>query len=226
MNACAASLKSMDKAAVRSRIFRERTIWDLLLCYQSGFPKPLSAFWHAALAFVCCLATVWTALFFAPPSFGSKPSISYEDIQKLLAVLSGSGMTIGIGSLSVAIAGFAIFATTLEKQALSLMIRKDQPGTNTPILVFVYATFVYVMATLLLLSFTSLLISLIAYPESPLWNLVRFVAPESLDHFAAFLLSAYVAQFVFVFSILKSFIWNLYQIMLSLSAYIAIDKDD
>ncbi|RHZ98838.1 hypothetical protein D1114_01765 [Cereibacter sphaeroides] len=152
--------------------------------------------------------------------------MSYEDIQKLLAVLSGSGMTIGIGSLSVAIAGFAIFATTLEKQALSLMIRKDQPGTNTPILVFVYATFVYVMATLLLLSFTSLLISLMAYPESPLWKLVGFVAPESLNHLAAFLLSAYVAQFVFVFSIMKSFIWNLYQIMLSLSAYIAIDKDD
>lgn len=221
----------MVKSSGFSKLFIERSLWEVMRVFPRSFATPIVAGYLSLLTFSCTAAILLGGRFLQPLDRGQFPSppntyITDVHLVNFIKSLGGSGLTLGVGTLSVIIAGFAIFASGVDVQALRLLINNPKKmhgsklgdATERPQLVFVYSIFIYAMSTFALLALTSLCALALADAESVPYNLIKNTFPKSLPVVLLLSASLLLAQIVFTLSILKSFIWNMYQVLLQMSA--------
>ena len=131
----------MDKVDIKGRIFKEKNLWDLLKVYESTFKKPFSAYTIALGAAVFTLCLLIPGQFLTSRAT-CETYITPLDVVKTLDFITLVGLNIGVGALSIAIAGFAIFASGLSDETVRLMIRNNQSGTTVSIMVYAFASFI------------------------------------------------------------------------------------
>lgn len=206
----------MDKRLVRERLFSEASLSDILRTYESCFEKPFNAYWHCLLAMIVAICIVWPGQVLSPAGSAST-YITQMTVGSNLELLAGLGLNLAVGALSVAIAGFAIFASGIDDETLKKMVRLNQSDTKVPVIVYSYASFIYVMVALLILAATSMTCLVVFSEESAFRQFLWSAFPTVGVVTQSVTLCLLLGQLTFVFSILKSFIWNLYQILLSIS---------
>lgn len=206
----------------KEKVFSQRNIWQVLALYQRSFPRPFPAFVHASFAFSICLAI------FIPSSYFSSPALSEilaeKSFVRLVEVLSGVGISAGVGLLSVAIAGFAIFASGLDTKVSVQLLTRIRKSNGLPVILFVFSFFVYSLGTLLILFVSSVVCIAFSDQNGALYKLTVFTLEERSKLFFIVLFSAQIAQLTFTVSVIKSFVWNLYETLLTISA-VRVDSE-
>lgn len=200
----------------RDKVFSQTSIWRVIALYEGTFPRPFPAYVHSAFAFFICLA------FFIPSAHLTSAEFFYTvkevNYTKLVHSVSSAGLTTGVGLLSVAIAGFAILASAFDIKVLIPLLTKMKKENNLPIILFIFSFFVYTLATLFFLIVTSIFSMLISTEQGSLNIIALGMLGSNSKTFFMLVLSAQIAQIVFVLSIIKSFIWNLYETLLTIAA--------
>lgn len=211
-------------------LFADKSLWEVMSVFPNGFKTPMLANYLAALSLALSLPLLICGRYARPtPSSSSGAFINYindQHIINLVKSLAGSGLTLSVGILSVIIAGFAIFASGSDARIVKLMILKNrrlykngvEQRNGRPTLIFVYSIFIYAMVTFSFLSVTCLTSLAIADTESVPYNILNGFAPSAVTPFFISLSSLLIAQIVFTVSILKSFIWNMFQVLVQMSA--------
>jgi uncharacterized membrane protein YqhA len=200
----------------KSRLFSQRGLVDIIKLYHACFPWPLPAVWQGALTF--CIMFPFLLLSGLLEVSKGVHIFGENELISLIVKLADGGFALGVGMLSVAIAGFAIFASGLDQDALRRLIKRDKPQVEKPYLLFVFSFFVYALVVLLFLCATSLFLEAVFSRNLPADAIMDFIFGESQFFLLVLVASLQSAQLVFTFSILKSFIWNLYETLLSISA--------
>lgn len=207
----------MDRRELSRKLFTHTNIADVCECYARGFIKPHVGRRVSIFFFFLFLSLLLLGLNLK--SLGGHADLfDQHAVAHAALYLSGFGTSLGIGLLSVAIAGFAILASSFDENNLDLMIGKDYPRANVPVLVFVFSMFVYNLSALLALCAFSVLVGFIA-DEAGIFAKIVVAQNNVVGSFIySFLLSFQISQLLFAFFVLKSFIWNLYQILLTVAA--------
>lgn len=200
----------MTPEEVNERLFREKSLGDVLETFEGSFARPIAA----KKAF---LATFLVMAIFSLWSFRS--CIDDSEVQAMLSKLTGAGLALSSALLGVAIAGFSIFASSMDKEVLErLAASEKRKGVSN--LSFIFSLFIYTLATLFYLLVTSCSYLFFLDSDSIVYEQLA-MSPFGASGFAAFLqftfLSLYSGQILFVFFILKSFTFNLHQTLLVVS---------
>lgn len=198
----------------KERVFSQKNLWQILSLYQRSFPPPFPAFVQAALAFALCMAVFIPSTFFAPRDF----HLQAEHYVKLIAVVSQASLATAVGLLSVAIAGFAIFASGFDTKIAIPLLTRIKKNVGVPPLVFIFSFFVYTLMTLFFLVVASIGLIAISSENTVFTVLLKRALGEHLTLFFLLISAAQFSQIIFAISIIKSFVWNLYETLLSITA--------
>lgn len=192
------------------KLFAEKSIYQLCKTYESVFIRPI-------LAKVLCAFSIMVFSIFSGAYLLSEPKTS--ELIKLSSAIASFSLVLAGSLFGVAIAGFAIFASSINAKVLVKLVETNRPNTDINNLQFMYSMFTYVLVTIFSLFVTNFLFILFLSENSALFGISHELNPPAKWRNA--LLSGYSvlqsAQIVFVFSILKSFIWNLHQVLMIIS---------
>lgn len=209
----------LRKSDIGKKLFSEHSVFDVLRTFESAYPPPLTAKWLSFLS-------IMIALVFSVAYYSSEPIL--EDLHKVSeSLVDFSGLLVG-ALFGVVIAGFSIFASSLQPAILLRLIETDYPGTQANNLTFIFSMFIYVLATLFTVFAAIFFYKLTIGPNSAILGIPTKISPSNHASSAILLIfiSLLIGQLVFVFSILFSFIWNLHQILLVIAGKQAIDAID
>lgn len=210
----------MSNTAIREKAFKEKDLHEIVMVYPNGFKEPFWATRMFALAAGCTFLLAVCARYLIEPRM-----VETASILSSLDAGAQSGIILGVGLLSIIIAGFAIFASGKDKHTVSLMLNVTQEPSGRPQIIFVYSTFIYTMVKLLSLTAYCVAVSICFRADGSIWIALAESYPEGAFLTASLALSLLIGALVFTFSILRSFVWNLYQVLLTLSLLKATMKD-
>ncbi|MBL3575595.1 hypothetical protein JMK10_00265 [Rhodovulum sulfidophilum] len=197
----------IKKSEIADELFSESSIWDILENYESAHQRPIKAKWQSAYVMVA------TSIF-ATAYYIDGPVLS--DIQGAAGVLSGFAISLAGTIFGVAIAGFSIFASTISSDILAKLASTKYKGGRVNNLTYIFSMFTYVLVTLFFVFLSTLLYEMMLGPRSAFVGMkhdLQLKSPYS-DIAVLSYIVLLVGQITFVFSILFSFIWNLFQVLM------------
>lgn len=206
----------MSDRSPEEALFDEKSLSELLRVYESAFQKPLLAKClglSAGLLVFVCLVVLWRVL-----------GISSGDLRQSSHLMASYSLTVCSALMGVVIAGMSIFAASLNPKISSNLIETLYPNTNIPSLKFIFSMFAYVLSSLFIIIVECGVYYLVIAEESLVFGWLNSV----FDNFAetaifkavlVIYVSVFFASIVFVGSILKSFIWNLHQVLLVVAVF-------
>lgn len=206
----------MSEVSLKSTLFEEKSLGALLKAYESAFPVPLLA---KSQGIYVGLSTFWVLLvlwYFK----GMETSM----LQKASGLMAGYALTVSSALMGVVIAGMSIFAASLKPKVANGLIETKYPGTEISALKFIFSMFAYLLFSLFVVV-AACGLHYIALGDSALIldaTIKVYGSVEESDLFSFFLVmyvSAMLGLIVFLGSLLKSFIWNLHQVLLVVAAF-------
>jgi hypothetical protein len=127
------------------------------------------------------------------------------------------GFNFSITTLGFLIAGFTIFATLSKPKMMLAMMDHTNKETGLPTLKYNFFTFMKVFISYIAFSLIYLLVVLLGQPDGLLSNLVTFL-PNTQCIKVIMIKVAYIiigSSFVYLLLLLKSFIFNIYAIVMN-----------
>ena len=206
----------MDKADVKKALFEEKRLGDLLRVFEGAFPSPLPA---KALG-------AWfglSALLYLLVSWHLK-GVSIDVLQKASGQMASFALTVSSALLGVVIAGMSIFAASLKPRVANGLIETPYPNTGVSSLKFIFSMFAYLLFSLFIVISACSIHYIALGPEAFILNVAPDFAknyPNSnfLKILLVFYSSSLFGLIFFLGSLLKSFIWNLHQVLLVVAVY-------
>lgn len=201
---------TINKSELSKRLFSEKSVWDLLKNYETAHVIPFTAKWLSFTAI--CLSAVFAFAYFVE---GTKLS----ELHGLAGTMTSFAMGLAGALFGVAIAGFAIFASTINAEVLLKLAATNYKKSKVNNLSYIFSMFIYVLVTLFFIFITSFCYEMLIGPNSAFIGLNHSFQIQTPYANAIVLLysTLLVGQITFVFSILFSFIWNLYQVLMVIS---------
>ncbi|MFT6088343.1 hypothetical protein [Sulfitobacter sp.] len=206
----------MSQTDLNKSLFEEKSLSELLRVYERAFPSPLPAkslgAWFAILSFLYLLI-LWYY-----------KGIDVQTLQKASGLMATFALTVSSALMGVVIAGMSIFAASLKPRVANGLIQTLYPNTDISALKFIFSMFAYVLFSLFVM-IVACSIHYIILGENAL---ILEIAPKtaSVDPnlgFLKFLLVMYTSVLLglilFLGSLLKSFIWNLHQVLLVVAVF-------
>lgn len=206
----------MTNKNLKESLFDEKSLVELLRVYESAFPRPLTAKliggWLGLLLFIF-LMLLWHL-----------KGIEASTVERASGLLASYALTVSSALMGVVIAGMSIFAASLRPKVANGLIETKYPNTEISSLKFIFSMFAYVLWSLfvviaicgvfyLALSRDSVLLNAATgiydlFPNSGLYKLL-------LIGYISTLFGAILA----LGSLLRSFIWNLHQVLLVVAVF-------
>lgn len=201
----------IDPLEVKKRLFSEKTLTGVLRTFESAFPVPLLSKW---LSFIAIVMSSILAFFYYNATDEVEPARS------MAASMVNFGLLLSTALLGVAIAGFSIFAASLDGKVVTQLVASDYKDGGPNNLSFIFSSFTYVLVALFGLLITSLTFILLLDQRSliAIDFMGNFFSNEWQRISILTFMSFYFGQLIFVFSVLKSFIWNLHQVLMVIAA--------
>lgn len=206
----------MGNNDLKSSLFEEKSLGELLKVYERAFPAPLPAkslgAWIGLLSFLYLLL-LW-----------DYKGVEVLMLQKASALMATFALTVSSALMGVVIAGMSIFAASLKPKVANGLIETPYPKPGISALKFIFSMFAYVLFSLFVMIATCS-IQFIALGEDAF---ILEIAPMTLSTtpnqvFLKFLLILYTSVLLglifFLGSLLKSFIWNLHQMLLVVAVF-------
>lgn len=206
----------MSNSDLNKTLFEEQNLSELLKVFENAFPTPLPA---KSLGF--CVGVV---IFLYQLLLWHFKGVDVLILQNASELITFYALTVSSALMGVVIAGMSIFAATLKPKVANGLIHTEYPNTNISSLKFIFAMFAYVLFSL----FTVIACSSIHYLAlgNSAFFLELFTAmwgPTQDQIFLKLALISYLSIFLglvfFLGSLLKSFIWNLHQVLLVVAAF-------
>lgn len=195
---------------ISKKLFSEKSILQLCNTYESVFARPIEAKILSAFS-IMGFGIFGTAYLLDDPKT--------DDLVRLSTSIASFSLALASSIFGVAIAGFAIFASSINAKILLRLVETNRPNTTINNLQFMYAMFTYVLVTIFLLFVTNFIFIAFVGENSMLFGMAHALNPP--QKWKNFILTSYsvfqIGQIIFVFSILKSFIWNLHQVLMVIS---------
>mgnify|MGYP001627785263 CR=1 FL=1 len=206
----------MSNPSLAPTLFDEKSLGALLKVYESAFPQPLlskALGGYAGILSFVALVSIW---YFK--------GIDHETLERSAETLSSYSLTVSSALMGVVIAGMSIFAASLKPKVGQGLIEAPYPGTNISSLKFIFAMFAYVLFSLFLVIATCGVFYVALADASVLLNIAEGISGNAKNSGAlTFLLVLYTSFLlgvtVFLGSLLKSFIWNLHQVLLVVAVF-------
>lgn len=214
--------EKMTKDSAGRKLFAEKSLRELLSVYERAFPSPMPAKALGAFTFLI-------SLFFMIVTWYLK-GLSGQNLNGAAGLMATFALTVGASLMGVVIAGMSIFAASLNPNMAKSLIDTNYPNTDIPSLKFIFAMFSHMLFYL----FLTICVSSGYYFFI---GTTSFVAVSVHDAFGAdpeqpifkTLTTLYVSflagLLVLLGSLLKSFIWNLHQVLLVVSVFNSRAKD-
>lgn len=201
----------IDPKSIKEKLFGEKSLSDILKTFESAFPIPLTGKWLSGFC-VIIAGILATAYYQIEPS--------HLAAQKMISGLVGFGIIMATALLGVVIAGFSIFASSLDSEIVMDLAESNYHDSGPNNLSFIFASFIYVLVALFGLLVTSLVFVVFLSVNSVVFQqvILVFFAPELQLIFVLTFLCLYLGQLVFVISVLFSFLWNLHQVLMVMAA--------
>lgn len=206
----------MSNIDLKKTLFEEKSLGELLKVFESAFPSPLPA---KALGAWIGLLSFFYLLF-----FWHFKGIEVDLLQKASGLMASYALTVSSALMGVVIAGMSIFAASLKPKVANGLIETPYPNTDISSLKFIFSMFAYVLFSLFImiaacgiyyvvLGDTAFLreIAQVASNSGPNSNLLKFL-------FVLYI-SVLFGLILFLGSLLKSFIWNLHQVLLVVAVF-------
>lgn len=209
----------LTREEVGRRLFREKRLTDVYKTYNWCFPQPTLG----------RQGSLWTLLAVSLLGFAlyqSSPDVKI--LQSYLTDLVTIALTLVSAFFGIAIAGFAIFASGLRAKTIDHMIEKNQSESpEVPVINYLFAIFAYTLSALFFVFVTVLFYQIFLSANSPLISMNHnLTLPQGAQRFTLIAFTCFfIAQMTFVLLIIKSFIWNLHQILLVLAATTYTDNE-
>jgi hypothetical protein len=206
----------MSKVDLKKTLFEEKSLGDLLKVYESAFPTPLPAkalgAWFGMLAFLYLLI-LWHL-----------EGFNLQILQKASGSMASYALTVSSSLMGVVIAGMSIFAASLKAKVASGLIETPYPGTDISSLKFIFSMFAYVLFSLFIMIVACAVHYIVLGEDAFILKIVpNTLSANSNSNFLKFLLTLYTSVLFglifFLGSLLKSFIWNLHQVLLVVAVY-------
>jgi len=145
------------------------------------------------------------------------PVAPYSSLISGIRQIADIGFTFTTAILGFLIAGFAIFASITKPSVFILLAQIDHTKGDISRLQFIFFNFLFVFIHFLLFLMACVLVKVMLYSNGPLSGGLRAVA-EVYRQFiilgASLGFAVFAGWLVFLFMLLKSFIWNMYQAVL------------
>lgn len=206
----------MSKIDLKKSLFQEKSLGDLLRVFESAFPVPLPSkalgTWSALIVFIPLVA-IWDL-----------KGIEIDVLQAATALMASYALTVSSALMGVVIAGMAIFAASLKPKVATGLMETPYPGTKISSLKFIFSMFAYVLFSLFIV-IAACGVHYLVLGESALFRgILRATSEaETEPNILKFLLVVYTSVLVglicFLGSLLKSFIWNLHQVLLVVAVF-------
>lgn len=206
----------MSDGSLKETLFKEKSLSALLKVYEGSFPAPLPAKalggWCGMLTFICLLA-LWSFI-----------GLDGFDFQKAMSLMVSYALTVCSALMGVVIAGMSIFAASLKPKVVNGLIETEYPSSGTSSLKFIFAMFSYLLYSLFVVIVTCGVYYIFLDESSIFLQFSHAVYQgEVSEDLKAFIFSSYtsflIGLLVFLASILKSFIWNLHQVLLVVAVF-------
>lgn len=206
----------MNNQSLKKTLFEESSLKELLLVYESVFPEPIPAKmiggWCGILVFLLLIISWYVR------------GIDAASIQDASALLASYALTVSSALMGVVIAGMSIFAASLRPKVANGMIETVYPGSQVSSLKFVFAMFAYVLFHLFVLismcGFYYLALADKSITLSVAGKIYHSYAETAFFKFSQILyVSVLTGTILFLGSLLRSFIWNLHQVLLVVAVF-------
>ncbi len=206
----------MNNNSLTPSLFSEKNLSALLKVFEDAFPKPLASkalgAWSGFVSFFFLIA-VWHFR-----------GIDGKVLQESASLMASYSLTVSSALMGVVIAGMSIFATSLKPKVANGLIETTYPGTDVSSLKFIFAMFAYLLFSLLVVVIACGVFYFVLADKALLLTAFRrFVEPSFNLDILNFCLISYVSVLlgltVFLGSLLKSFIWNLHQVLLVVAVF-------
>ncbi len=201
-----------DHQEISGRLLSDSTLGQIVRTYESAYPGRLKNTDYSRLAF---FATALLALLLW------HTNAPYSHIDRTLVNMTNIGISLSGVALGLGLAGVAIYTSSIKPEMLRILANTDYPGTRTSALRFILAAFVYVIVAFLKLCVACAIFFFLFAADSPVLNLVAllFTKPDEAKKFFALMFSPVFAfYFVFAFSNLWSFVFNLHRSIMIIAA--------
>ena len=206
----------MNDTDRKKALFEEKSLGELLKVFEGAFPAPLPAKalgGSGGILVFLFLVIVWHL-----------KDIEVKLLQEASGLMAFYALTVSSALMGVVIAGMSIFAASLKPKVANGLIETSYPGTEISSLKFIFSMFAYVLFSL----FTMISVCAVNYivlGDSAFLLEVAHKAwgfnPNSiiLKLVLAIYISVLFGLILFLGSLLKSFIWNLHQVLLVVAVF-------
>lgn len=187
-----------------SDLTKEKSLWDIYKLSRKIYPGKLQFF---IIFFVALMLFINAFLF----------DTDLSNIISDTRLWAGMGFNFSITTLGFLIAGFTIFSTLSKPRMMLAMMDHINEETGLPTLKYNFFTFMKVFITYIIFSLLYLLVILIGQEGGFVSQLIKMI-PDSLCLKVIVVKLAYIvigASFVHLLLLLKSFIFNIYAIVMN-----------
>jgi hypothetical protein len=202
---------TVDRSPAQKRVLddllQEKTLWDV---YKQSRRIPFSRKTNVVATIVAGLLVYMASAFLGD----SKPG-SLVDATNSLAE---TGLSASIGLLGFLLAGFAFFATVSDKSMFFRMAEATHSKSGLSFLKYNFYGFMRVFCEYLLFALSCLLITQVTEPGSAVREFLSSMLDKSVEQrrqCAAVALGGLFGAFVYILMQLKSFIFNVYHVVMT-----------
>jgi hypothetical protein len=201
----------LNDTELQEALFPEKTLGDVTKNYHLAFSKPAPAWRIAIIAFVVLAGC---SILLDANDYSFDKTLQYsEQIVGFTVVLIST-------FFGISIAGFSIFASALRGPTLAALVERQEPNGKAPYLRHLFGIFVFTLITFFWMIAFAFVYHLAFSEGSPL---LEQHSPLSINASVQLIvllifMSAYLSATIYALCILRSFVWNLYQVLLIVSA--------
>lgn len=158
---------------------------------------------------------------------GTFPPVEYQVVTTQIRAVADLGLTFSITILGFLIAGFTIFATLSRVEMFIDMAKRIEPTTQLDFLKYNFFAFIGVFTEYLAFTFLCLMVKLLCFPGGPATLFLNCINPpldfrHRLAQAALVILSGFL---VYVLMQLKSFLFNIYHVVMTSIAWSVHDEE-
>lgn len=200
-----------DIELIKNRLFIEKSVSEIEKTFSNAFRSSDNR------RLSLCVSILVGIIVFVEYLLGA----SLEEVQEYAGAVVEFGMVLSSASLGVAIAGFAIFASSIRKKILVRLFRANYGVGNVSSLNFVFSVFVNVFAKLFRVIIISSIFVVALSPTSLLLDFIMLAASQYrwiIDYVMILFVFVYIFYLSLAITTMWSFVYNLHQAVLIVSA--------
>jgi|GEM_PF-3520007 len=198
----------------RQDLSQEKSFWEAIRASIGTVGNKADALFCVCIFVVANTLLVWACL----AGNLAHPAVIAEIISKWSLITVGYSASV-FGFL---IAGFSIFATLTKPELFHALARIKQKGRKISEFKFIFYNYLYIFALFLLYITTSLATYMLSQFGSPAWYFAKIIHqrnPELISFFSGFTLITLCSFTLYTILLLKSFLWTLYQTIITAIFY-------